>query len=274
LPPVKEERPRSFVEYVQVIEKYQAASASPLWYRGVDKSGHPLSPSLYRHKSPKTAEAFAMLEGEVISRFTQRSLPYLKQPMSDPWQKLFMMQHFGFPTRLLDWSENPFIGLFFAVMGSGFTATGKAASRTLRFKEDAVVWLLDPVAWNRQALSHFTYSGKIASPGEAALNGYTPPLDTFDDRNTALAMNGAHNSERIVAQRGAFTIFGGSIHSMDRVFNDRGFDEATLVKVVVERAAIPTLRKAILNYGFSEPVVYPGLDGLAKETKRLLGFED
>ncbi len=55
------------------------------------------------------------------------------------------MQHYGVPTRLLDWSENLFISVHFALVGAGGT------------DEPPVIWCLDPIGWNRAApvLSEF-----------------------------------------------------------------------------------------------------------------------
>ena len=207
-------------------------------------------------------------------RFKQRSIPFVVRPQDDPWDKLFVMQHYGVPTRLLDWSENPFIGLYFAVTGTDFTATGTFPARLLYFKQDAAVWLLDPVKWNRQVLSYQSYMGTIPFSDDAVLSPYKPPFEVFDDRNAAVAINGAHNSARIVAQRGAFTIFGSNTSRMEVVYDERGFADDSLVKIVIGKTLIPAIRKSILDHGFTEAVIYPDLDGLALEMKREFGFKD
>lgn len=198
----------------------------------------------------------------------------MSRPQEDPWDKLFIMQHYGVPTRLLDWSENPFIGLYFALTGDDFTATGTFPARTLTFKQDAAVWLLDPIKWNRQVLSYQSYTGEIPFSDDAVLSAYKPPFEVFDDRNAAIAINGAHNSSRIVAQRGAFTISGSNTSSMDSAYDQRNFNDDSLIKVVIDKMLIPGIRKSILEHGFTEAVIYPDLDGLALEMRREFGFKD
>src|SRR5207237_7779342 len=139
-----------------------------LWYRGSGFAGHALLPSLYRHKKAKTPEAFADLERQLMTRFRQRSIPYHNRSLVDDWDALFFMQHYGVPTRLLDWTENPFIALHFALMD----ATRASSSR---LRQDAAVWMLDPVLWNRHALKHVSFEGGVLSPDDEALKGYRPP---------------------------------------------------------------------------------------------------
>jgi hypothetical protein len=54
------------------------------------------------------------------------------------------MQHFSVPTRLLDWSENSMVALYFAI-----TSTESYKDRTSgAFTRDASVWILNTELWN------------------------------------------------------------------------------------------------------------------------------
>jgi len=269
MPTIHEEKPKSLPEYLSLVEKYQTSVEDSLWYRGCGKACYELKPSLYRHSEAKTPEHVAELERKLMARFRQRSLPYHTRSLVDDWNTLFFMQHYGIPTRLLDWTENPLIALHFALMGAPYK---KSAKGELKFSDDATVWLLDPVKWNRHALSHQSYDGGALTPGDEALKGYKPN-NTFSGMNKfPVALYGEHNSPRIVAQQGVFTIFGQVIQPMEKMCADEDFPEYSLVRITLESSNIDNMRKSLLRHGITESVVYPDLEGLALEIKRSFGF--
>jgi FRG domain len=155
---VNEGKVTSLPQYLKLVEDARARSSGSLWYRGCGKSAYPLLPSLYRHERLKAPDELADLERQLMTRFRQRSIPYHSRSLTDDWDTLFFMQHYGVPTRLLDWTENPLIALHFALLGAIKTPT-KAGK--LAFRADAAVWALDPVAWNRHALRHVTFEGGV-----------------------------------------------------------------------------------------------------------------
>jgi len=70
---VREEKPRTFTEYVHLVEELQGETKFPLWYRGAGRSGHGLLPTLYRHNTITSVEKIARLESQLMTRFRQRS---------------------------------------------------------------------------------------------------------------------------------------------------------------------------------------------------------
>ena len=268
---VREKKIRSLPEYLQLVEDSQENAAQSLWYRGCGSANFELLPSLYRHQQLKTPDELADLERQLKTRFRQRSIPYNSRPLTDDWDTLFFMQHNGVPTRLLDWTENPLIALHFALMGASKTPTssGKQA-----FQSNAAVWLLDPVAWNRYALGHLSFEGGVLTPDDEAIKSYRPTPKFTGMHNQPVALYGAHNSARIVAQQGVFTIFGRDTKPMEQVFKIDKFPAQCLIKITVQKLLIPKLRKSLLNHGITESVVFPDLEGLAREIKRVFGFED
>ena len=135
-----------------------------------------------------------------------------------------------------------------------------------------VSWLLEPIAWNRKSLEHQSYDGGILTPGDEALKGYKPVPSYSGMFNHPVALYGAHNSSRIVAQRGVFTIFGQNTEPMEAVYEKHKFPTGCLVEIVLRQEELPAIRKSLLKHGVTESVVFPDLDGLAREIRRTFGF--
>jgi hypothetical protein len=271
---VPEKHPQTFREYVALIERYQLNAGRTLWFRGAGKSSYSLLPTLYRHRKDRTGPALGRLEHQLMMRFKQRSIPFLTRALTDDWDMLFFMQHYGIPTRLLDWTENPFIGLYFAVMSSPFKVRYVGGKPQFTFSSDAAVWVLDPERWNAHALRHQGFDRGILTPADEALQSYRPLTPLTDMNVQPVGLYGAHNSPRIVAQRGAFTIFGQSTKGMEETYESESFPAACLTKFVIDRSVLSAMRSSVLINGMTESVVFPDLDGLSREINRTFGFKD
>ncbi len=268
MPRAQADKPKTFQEFVEIIEQRQNAAGHPLWYRGVSRLSYALEPSLYRPSHIKSAAHVTAMEKTLITQFGQRSLPYLSSPQSveKEWDMTFFMQHYRVPTRLLDWTENPFIALYFAVMNANLNLS------TQRYDQAAVVWVLDPIEWNKYALRRISHSGYILTPNDTELSAYKPTTVAQDQDQKPLAIYGAHNSPRIVAQKGAFTVFGSELKDMEKTFIDDGFPGGCLARVVLNPSVINSLKTSILSFGITESTVFPDLDGLAAELRRINNF--
>jgi len=270
MPKLKTKPIQSLEAYISLVEKLRVNRKGPLWYRGCGKLSHELQPSLYRHKNSKTIEDFMNLEKVLLARFQQRSIPFHSRSLADPWEWLFFMQHYGVPTRLLDWSESPLMALFFAVTSARHSLGSRGRPV---FNNDACIWILDPEKWNKRAVDLKSFKGSVLTTDDANAGAYKPVGDISTMKQFPIAIYGAHNSQRIVAQRGVFVCFGKDTRPMEAAHEQENFPADCLMKLIVKKGRLPQLYEALSRHGLTDSVAFPDLDGLAREIKREYSFE-
>lgn len=115
MPTKKKSRKRNLIRSVtDILEILRDHEDGIYVYRGEDSNSYLLRPKLGRNK-PHPDIPWSDAESTLLHDFQRRSIPFLTwQPRSE-LQWLSLAQHNGLATRLLDWTENPLVALFFAL---------------------------------------------------------------------------------------------------------------------------------------------------------------
>lgn len=220
-----------------------------IWYRGQSHSSWDLVPGFHRGDN-------ATSESNLLKRFKQSASMLLDKDPVNSFSWMFLMQHYGLPTRLLDWSESPLISLYFALEDyEKYPNT------------DAVLWCLKPTELNNEA------NIKIVDE-----NNFIPSFDDEDIissyaiesvNSTRIGMNpiaviATRNNPRIQAQQGVFTI-----HHKDRIaINHLSNTENFLTSYIISSADRSQVLSELKTLGFSKFSLFPELSSISEHIKQ------
>lgn len=249
----KEQRVNSMAEYLAacaaLVDRWSGSDSfeKSLWYRGHEGAAWSLLPGEYRHP---------LLDAEEMrSEFMLKAPPLLETVPRTDWEWYFLMQHYGLPTRLLDWTFGSLIGLHFAL-------------RSNPGSHDAAVWVLDPWSLNEWTTSRsdLMLTGGDFKPDPVALKYLRAVYDTRPLPARPIAVVPPYNSRRITAQRGAFTVHGKKEDGLEHQFRRH------LAKIVIPRERALQMKRELRSVGINEFGLFPDLDGLCREIASLHVF--
>ena len=175
---------------------------------------------------------------------------------------MLLARHHGLPSRLLDWTENALIGLFFACNGHDLDYSGRRG----------VLWCLSP--WS---LNDLASNGTRRSDFPPMLTDEAPPspddefLDNYKtstvSRATAqippAAAMSIRTSKRIQSQKGVFTI-----HHASGTAIDNWGDGSHLWRYIIPSRNKSSIRRELRIAGITPLTLFPDLDNVSKEAMR------
>jgi hypothetical protein len=180
----------------------------------------------------------------------------LDRDPKDSFDWLFLMQHYGLPTRLLDWSESPLVALYFAVENSQENPD-----------EDAAIWCLRPSELNKVAnIKDDNEEFFIPSFDDEELKNYSIESLAGGPKRTRLlpiATIATRNNSRIQAQLGVFTI-----HHLDETPIDKIGDASHVIKYSIPAGSKDKISSQLSLLGYSKFTMFPELSSIGDNIKR------
>lgn len=249
-------RVKGLSEYLEQVDglfnawQYQPGA---IWFRGLKDGAKALVPGVVWRK--------ILDEQSLVDDFLVSYASLHGGPVENHWELYALMQHYGLPTRLLDWSKSPLVALYFAV------EKAETAGST------SVVWAMDAPALNR--ILH--QSDGIPVPGRRQnrerinVDAYLPAVlkdqEASDLPAVPLAIETPMTNRRILAQQGCFTVHGKGQEPIDQIFRKAKSDRLVRFEIRGSKWKQQIL-DSLRNAGWREESIYQDLPSLTQRIIR------
>lgn len=259
---IKEKKVSSIQELLEIIKKENPLGNK--WFRGQHNSSYYLTPSVYR-RIYTIYDQFdrpvypTLFQNNYNTRGDKQLIPdglYLqsfyelldKENISydnsnNYAQRCCLAQHYGVKTRVLDWTLDATVALYFATDNNG--------------GNDAAIFILDPIALNQMSIN----SDKVLSVD----NMMNPNQFMFP-----VAFSGSRDDKRMCRQSGNFTMQGSMIWPLDII---NGCSEY-LVKIVIPSDICNQIKVILNSLGITYQNIYFGNDIKDELAKKAAEYTD
>jgi hypothetical protein len=220
----------------------------PFWFRGHAEPQCSLTPSALRYSKASDRDKALGLMAE-FKRIAEIKLPRPPDMANELlWAQI--AQHYGLPTRLLDWTESATTALYFAC---------------LKADRDGIVFVVNPIDLNRLS---YPLKPRVLDPlsDKDLILRYLRSSSRQSRRGAyPVAINPVTNSERLIMQKGVFTVHG------SRFSLDKG-RVPSLVAIPILREFKGKLRSELQRVGVDELTLFPELEHCCIHLKRRCGL--
>lgn len=222
--------------FIDIENKKQEINNNPVWYRGHSDTNYKLIPSVLRND----------YNSHELSLFYdyKTHASFLNNGPKNNWDTLLDMQHYGLPTRLLDWTSSLGTALFFAIKDN---------------PKSPCIWLLSPFDLNNISTKEPMIYDTSVIPDKAENDDNFRLFSLLTKKSTIelpFAIQPPHNNSRIAAQRGMFTVQGSLESPLEELC------PKVLKKIEIPLKIIPSLKKHLTSLGIDDFSVFPDHYGL------------
>lgn len=231
------------------------------WFRGQDCSSAPL-PSVFR-------EDYDEFHLNTTFRNRVASLSIVPETRRlDMW--LFLMQHYGSPTRLLDWTESLLNALFFALDSYNELCECKKII-------GPSIWAIHPLKLNEYSKirGDFPNTWTCNNLGREYFRlGFHPIIEwknefKVEKMRYPIAIQANHMDMRIFAQQSCFTIHGTDNRNFELMFEDTDLAKNNyFLKFIIPHKYAEGLLSELNKIGINKSKVYPDLEHFALDLKK------
>jgi hypothetical protein len=266
-------------------------------YRGISDKTYKLIPSIFRktHDIDITINEFIdnakytayTTEKQILQSFIAEACAYIKNDPSNGFYKWAeYAQHYGVPTRFLDWSENPLVALYFACKDNkpDYKHKGNIGGK------DAIVWMLHLHSYRNFAnqINNIILSGdrkKKYSIAETINRIYENEILI----EYPMVYQPYYTDLRMSAQSSMFMVWGRKEEPFDSFFTDKNIMRSNEDKngvrsfgdqsneIIFDFHIFASSKQSILREldicGINEKTMFPGLDGTGRYIEMKYRFD-
>ncbi len=222
-------------------------------FRGLSDAQYRLETTLIRLRG-----VFAVLERHLLRNFSKYALRNVVERDS-VWHWLSVAQHYGLPTRLLDWTYSPFVAMHFST------------ANIEKFNIDGVIWavnylkahqlLPDKLRHQLDAEGANVFTVGMLSESVCSLQ----ELDDLSTEDFAVFFEPPSIDDRIVNQFAFFSVMSDSSALLDDWLKKH---PDLWRKIIIPAELKWEIRDKLDQANITERVLFPGLGGLSQYLKR------
>jgi hypothetical protein len=257
----------SIAEYINEINTLRDEGF--IFFRGQDSyEKQKLLPSLLRQRFDESSKKWSNIyskqcDQKFMNEFKSRAVSCMSFIPQNDWEWMSTAQHYGLPTRLLDWSQSALVALFFAVENEEFVYEEQS-------QDGPVVWCIDPIKLNEKLrfIEEYNIIPNIIEDNERFQSGLKEKYGIAkmpEDVIYPVAVICPTSNRRINAQKGSFTLF--PLKALPIPFEDMEGVEELLCKIVIDKNLKTDIKRQLYEIGITYSTIYPDLDYICKDIK-------